>query len=238
MLNIELLNIKQKIILDDEYNTWMKKIADIETEFAESSDFNNKVALDHGMKHMDRVANSIYYLLKEYGCNKEICILGYIAGLIHDIGMIDGKKGHAENGAEMSRTFLKRLNIVNQIDIEKIANAIKNHGNGGTKPDILTTFLAISDKVDMCKQRSLAKQSPIQLIENYIIRIENRTLQINYIMNDSKGKEGLYTIPKSIDIPTTLANNLGLEVKFYINGKSEKFEDRESYTGKIYERKE
>lgn len=82
---MELEIIKQKIISDVEYQKWMKEIANIEKEFANSSDFNNKIALDHGIKHMNRVAMNVYKLMNEYGCDKSICNLGYIAGLIHDI---------------------------------------------------------------------------------------------------------------------------------------------------------
>ncbi len=234
----QLMNIKEKIILDDEYKDWMKKISNIENEFVISSSFNNQVALDHGIEHMNRVANNVYSLLKEYNCSKDICILGYIAGLVHDIGMIKGKKGHAENGAEMSKSFLKKLDFIDIRDIQKIANAIKNHGNGGRNPEEITSFLTISDKVDVCKSRFLGDVSPIQYIENYTIKINNGVLQINYRMNDLKGKEALYTIPKSIDIPKRLGSNLGMKVEFYINERCEEFKDREEYKGQIYQRKE
>lgn len=237
-MNNELLSIKQIITLNDEYKDWMEKISNIENEFALSSDFNNKVALDHGIEHMDRVANNVYKLLEEYNCNKKICKLGYIAGLIHDIGMIYGKKGHAQNGAEMAKIFLEKLKLVDICDIQTITNAIKNHGDGGVSPDIITSVLAISDKIDMCKKRSLGKLSPIQFIENYTINIKDGVLHINYIMTDLKGKEGLYIIPKSIDIPRTLGSNLGLQVKTYINGEYEKYKDRKDYKGKIYQREE
>lgn len=234
----ELLNIKQTIISNSEYKKWMEKISAVENEFALSSDFNNIVALDHGIEHMNRVADNVYKLLEEYNCDKKTCILGYIAGLIHDIGMIYGKKGHAQNGAEMSKTFLQKLHLLETLDIEIITNAIKNHGSGGENPDVITSFLAIVDKADMCKARSLGKSSPIKCIENYMIKIQNGILHINYTMPNLKGKEGLYIIPKSIDVPKTLGRNLGLQVKIYINGKCEEFKDRDDYKGQIYQRKE
>ena len=66
----KLLKTKEKIILDEEYKIWMQEIAEVERELAISSEFNNKVALDHGIKHMDRVANNVYKLLKEYNCDE------------------------------------------------------------------------------------------------------------------------------------------------------------------------
>lgn len=237
-MNSELLDIKQKIISNNQYKNWMKRISSIENEFATSSVFNNKVALDHGTEHMNRVANNVYKLLKEYNLNQETCKLGYIAGLIHDIGMINGKKGHAEQGAEMAKMFLRELDLIDISDIKILADAIKNHGYGGNTTDTITLILAICDKADMCKKRALGDLSPIQFIENYTVEIQDSTLRISYIMNDLKGKEGLYIIPKSIDIPKTLGTKLGLKVEFYINGKYEKFEDRAEYKGQTYQRKE
>ncbi len=57
-------------------------------------------------------------------------------------------------------------------------------------------------------------------------------------MTDLKAKEGLYIIPKSIDIPQILCVKLGLKIEFYINGKHENFEDRAKYNGQIYKRNE
>ena len=234
----ELLNIKNQIIEDKEYKIWMEKIAKVEYEFAISSKFNNMVTLDHGIKHMDRDANNVYKLLKEYNCNNHTCILGYVTGLVHDIGMIKGKKGHAENGSKLAEIYLKKFDFLNEKDIMQITNPIKNHGNGGENPDEIIAFLAISDKADMCKARSLGNLSPIQYIDDYNLRLENGILQMHYTISNNKGREGLYIIPKSIDIPEKLGKKLGLKVEFYINNKLEKFENREEYAGEIYIRKE
>lgn len=237
-MNNKLSDIKQKIISNEEYKNWTNIISNLEKEFALYSDFNNKIALEHGIKHMDRVANNTYKLLKEYNCDEDVCILGYITGLIHDIGMIHGKPGHAQNGAEMSKTFLEKLDLLDIKDIPKIINPIRNHGNGGKNPDVITSFIAIADKADMCKMRSLGNSSPIKFIEDYEVRIKDNILQISYTMSNLKGKEGLYMIPKSIDIPNMLGSNLGLKVEFYINGEYEEFGDRGNYKGETYLRRD
>lgn len=240
MENIDMLDkkvIKQKIISDSQYKSWMKKIQSITNEFAISSEFNSTVALDHGIEHMDRVANNVYKLLKECNFDEKTCKLGYIAGLIHDIGMVDGKTGHAQKGAEMAKIFLEELNLVDACDIKVITDAIENHGSGGNSIEPITLSLAICDKADMCRKRSLGKLSPIQFIESYTMDIHRNILQINYVMDELKGKEGLYIIPKSIDIPKILGTKLGMQVEFYINGKYEEFEDRIEYKGQIYQRK-
>lgn len=229
--------IKQKITSDYQYKNWMEKIQSVTNEFAISSEFNSKVALDHGIEHMDRVADNVYKLLKECSYEEKTCKLGYVAGLIHDIGMVEGKKDHAQKGAEMAKIFLEELDLADSSDIEVIIDAIKNHGDGGDTTEPVTLSLAICDKADMYKKRSLGKLSPIQLIDNYTIEVQENTLQINYVMTDLRGKEGLYIIPKSIDIPKMLGTKLGLQVEFYINGKYEEFKDRTEYKGQIYQRK-
>lgn len=240
MENIDVLDkkqIKQIILLDNEYKSWMEKIEKITKEFAKSCEFNNKIALDHGIEHMDRVANNVYQLLQ--GCNfsERICKLGYIAGLIHDIGMIEGKSGHAQKGAEMAKQFLEKLQLVDIDGMEVIINAIENHGDGGDTTEPIALSLAICDKADMCKKRSFGNLSPIQLIESYTMKVKQNKLQIYYKISNLKGKEGLYIIPKSIDVPKALAKKLGLQVEFYINGEYEEFQDREEYKGEIYQRK-
>ena len=73
-INFMMANKGEISVLDDMffYNTLYeiinnkKEISNVEKEFAISSEFNNKVALDHGIHHMDRVANNLYNLLKEY----------------------------------------------------------------------------------------------------------------------------------------------------------------------------
>ncbi len=229
--------IKQKITHDSEYLEWMAKISEIETEFANSSPSNNQVALDHGKNHMDRVANTTYTLLKEYGMDERTSFLGYVSGLVHDIGMIYGKKNHAENGSELASSFLKRLNFLTEKEIEEIKSAISTHGSGANATSIIGSFLAVADKVDMCERRTLGTSSPIQLIKKYDVTIQNKTLKIFYELSSKDGKSGLYMIPKSIDVPTFIANSLGLQVEFYIDGKLEKFEDRNSYQGYVYKRK-
>lgn len=236
MREINLENIKQKIISDEEYIKWMEEISIVENEFGNSSEFNNLVALDHGVNHMNRVAETVYKLMKEYGCSKNICYLGYISGLIHDIGMIYGKKNHAQNGSNMAKLFLKKLGFLNDSEIETVVSAIATHGNGENAESNIGLFLAIADKIDMCKERSLGKSSPIHLINSYNANINQDTLEIYYEMLSAKGIEALYMIPKSIDIPQKIANDLRIKIKFFINGKIEEFIDRKNYEGQIYKR--
>lgn len=227
--------IKNRITSDKEYLTWMDKISKVEMEFAASSPFNNQVALDHGIKHMTRVASITYILLKDYGENENTCFLGYVAGLTHDIGMIYGKKNHAKNGSELVLPFLTRLNLLPIEEIKKVVEAIAMHGNGeGT--NIIGKMLAIADKIDMCKERTLGTSSPIKAIKDYKVYIENNILKINYSVTSEEGKIGFYIIPKSLDIPTQVGNSLGLKVEFYLNQKLENFSDRKDYLGEIYSR--
>ena len=238
MKNMKLEEIRQKIISDDEYTKWMKEISKVQIDFAHSSDFNNKIALDHGLQHMNRVAEIVYRLMQEYGCDENSCCLGYIAGLIHDIGMIHGKKNHAQNGSDMAKLFLEKLDFLTEDEIAEIVNAIAIHGNGENAKSSIGLFLALADKIDMCNERSLSKTSPIQMIKKYNVSIHYGVLEINYDITSSEGIEVFYILPKTIDIPKKVSTELGLEIKFFINGKQENFDDRKNYQGEIYIRSE
>lgn len=237
-MKTKLEKIKQEIVLHEDYIKWGKEIKKFEESFANSSDFNNSVALDHGIKHMERVASQVYLLLKQYGCDEHTSCLGYIAGLIHDIGMIYGKENHAQNGSELSKIFLKKLQILTDSEIEIIANAILTHGNGKNAENCIGVILALVDKIDICKERSIGLYSPIKMIDSYSVNIKENTLVIDYKMISLQGKEGIYMIPKTIDVPIMLAEKLGLNIQFFINGVIEEFIDRNDYKGKIYKREE
>ncbi len=226
--------VKAKIMNDSEYLIWMEQISKIEREFTNSSSFNNQVALDHGKKHMDRVAYTTYNLLKEYGEDENTCFLGYVTGLIHDIGMIHGKKNHAENGSKLAFDFLQRLDFLTEAEVETICSAISTHGSGENATNIIGSLLAISDKIDMCEERTLGTVSPIKFIKDYQVWIKDKTLYIDYSVVSDEGKTGLYIIPKSIDIPVKIGKKLGLKVEFYINHRLEMFEDRKEYSGQVY----
>lgn len=87
------------------------------------------------------------------------------------------------------------------------------------------------------QRRTLGTFSPIQSIKDYGVTIQNKILKISYEFSSKDGKIGLYMIPKSIDVPISIASSLGLQVEFYIDGKLEEFEDRNSYQGYVYKRK-
>lgn len=112
------------------------------------------------------------------------------------------------------------------------------HGSGKNAENCIGVFFALVDKIDICKERSIGLFSPIKMIDSYSINLKENTLIIDYEMTSLQGKEGIYMIPKTIDVPIILAEKLELNISFFINGKTEDFTDRDDYKGKIYKRTE
>lgn len=132
---------------------------------------------------------------------------------------------------------MKRLVFLTEEEINIVCSSIQTHGSGKNATTIIGSFLAISDKIDMCKSRTLGISSPIQEICSYDAHIQDKNLKIFYELSSPDGKKGLYMIPKSIDVPFSIGTSLGLKVEFYNNKKLEEFLDRDSYHGYIYSRR-
>lgn len=86
---------------------------------------NNLLAC-HGRYHTTFVINTIEKLLSILNFEEDIIELGKIAGLLHDIGTIEGKKGHAYRSSEMCIHFLDKTKL-SQENKDTIIHAIEDH---------------------------------------------------------------------------------------------------------------
>ena len=87
---------------------------------------NREEPADWERVHMASSARLAWMLAEERGLDPELCAC---ACTVHDYGRIlYGKQaGHAEAGYEPVKSFLNRLNLFSQTEIEHIALAVKNH---------------------------------------------------------------------------------------------------------------
>lgn len=92
-----------------------------------------KVIQDGRMKHMHGVAEYMRNNAEKYGLNL-YCM--YIVGLLHDIGYINGKASHEENGANM----LLSLKV-----LEKYCDIIRFHGK--TPEEYKAIFRCSDDEI-------------------------------------------------------------------------------------------
>lgn len=108
----------------------------------------------HGRYHTHFVINTIEELLSSLNFDEYIIELGKIAGLLHDIGTINGKKGHAYRSSKMCIYFLDKTKL-SQESKDIIVHAIKDHSNGNEIDSPVGAALVLADKIDICKNRVL-----------------------------------------------------------------------------------
>jgi len=231
----------EKIILfivnDRVYIDYMDRIKTITFEFAELSEINGSIAFNHDLEHAIFVAKTTEKLLEMLKCDERTCKLGYIAGLLHDIGMIDGKKGHVEKGVILAKEYLKQFCLTVE-EKNLILSAIGNHGDCDNMNSLIDACITIADKTHFDRSRVIkSKYSYLLKLNNIIsnqILIDSNNLIIKYEVDQDFNKAIFYIIPKSIDILVDVAGKLNLKPIFYINDKEDTFADRDEYDGYVY----
>lgn len=184
---------------------------------------NNLLAC-HGRYHTTFVINTIESLLTKLNFGEDVIELGKIAGLLHDIGTIDGKKGHAHRSSEMCIHFLEKTKLSQECK-GIIIHAIEDHSNGNEINSPVGAALLIADKIDISKNRvlELGKQdrwhSNLLNIEETILIVEDKNIIINYIVNDKFSRKILSEEwKKGITLPIKASNYFDCNCIFQLNG--------------------
>lgn len=179
---------------------------------------------DHGRYHTTFVIKTIEKLLTKLNYGENIIELGKIAGLLHDIGTIEGKKGHAHRSSEMCIHFLNKTRL-SQESKDIIIHAIEDHSNGNEINSPVGAALLLADKIDISKDRvlELGKQdrwhNNLLNIEETILTVEDKNIIINYVVNDKFSKKILLEEwKKGITIPIKASNYFGYNCIFQLNG--------------------
>lgn len=184
--------------------------------------------IDHSWNHINRVTNTVEYILNELNCNDEIIDCGKIAALLHDIGNIKGRDSHAEKSYEMTKEYFlgKDLDEKNK---NSILEAIKHHGGRDNTDNLVEVALVFADKVDFIKSRMLPMgrtiegQREMSNIEKVDIDLNDESLSVNFITNEYFNKEefeAFYFTPKIFKAINNLAEYLNIKGKIQINGES------------------
>lgn len=178
----------------------------------------------HGRYHTTFVIKTIENLLTKLNFEENIIELGKIAGLLHDIGTIEGKKGHAQRSSEMCIKFLDKTKLSKE-NKDIIIHAIEDHSNGNEINSPVGAALLLADKIDISKNRvlELGKKdywhNNLLNIEETILTVENKNIIINYIVNDKFSKEILSEQwKKGITKPIKASNYFGCNCIFQLNG--------------------
>lgn len=200
-------------------------------ELNDCIDSINKVNEDnllacHGRYHVTFVVNTIEYLLTELHFEKDRIELAKIAGLLHDIGVIEGKKGHAKRSSQMCIYFLDKTKLLKESK-DLIIQAIKDHSNGDDILSPVGASLLLADKIDLSKKRVLALGEKdrwhrnLLNIEEIQLTVEKKNMIINYTVNDHFSQEIFQEEwKKGITIPMKAARYFGCNCIFQLNGNT------------------
>lgn len=184
----------------------------------------NNLFACHGRYHTTFVIKNVENLLAKLGFNDAVIELGKIAALLHDIGAIKGKKGHAHRSSEMAVYFLDKTQL-SQESKNIIIHAIDDHSNGNEINSPVGAALLLVDKIDISKDRvlELGKQdrwhSNWLNIEKNLLTVEEKNIIINRVVNDKFSKEILSEEwEKGRTMPVKASNYLGYKCIFQFNG--------------------
>ncbi len=204
-------------------------------EIIDSINEKNKETLcnGHGRYHTTFVVNTIETILEGLGYSKEIIELGKIAGLLHDIGVITGKKNHALKSSEMSKNFLD-LTFLSDKEKEIIIHAIYDHSNGLEINSPIGAALLIADKIHLSKDRVLELGYEDKWHKNLLnikavtLSIDDKRIIISYEVTSNFSKEIFFSEwSKGFLIPIKACAYLGCECIHKINNKIVNFKEIE-----------
>jgi uncharacterized protein len=109
---------------------------------------------DHGRRHVHLVAVNAARVLSELGYDERACDLAAVAGLLHDIGNVQGREGHAAAGAEMAYRLLVARDVSGH-DAAIVRDAVANHDEIelGQPVSAPSASLIVADKADIHRSR-------------------------------------------------------------------------------------
>jgi len=109
---------------------------------------------DHGRRHVTLVGVNAARVLASLGFDGRAPDLAAVAGLLHDIGNVEGRDGHAAAGAELAHRLLVERDVPeDEADAIKIAIANHDEVEGGVAQTVTSAALIIADKADIHRSR-------------------------------------------------------------------------------------
>jgi hypothetical protein len=109
---------------------------------------------DHGRRHVTLVGVTAARVLATLGHDRRAADLAAVAGLLHDIGNIEGREGHAAAGAAMAYRILLERGVPHD-EASEIQVAVENHDEveGATVATVTSAALIVADKADIHRSR-------------------------------------------------------------------------------------
>ena len=177
----------------------------------------------HGSYHAGFVEKRVEKILTDLNYDKRTIEIGKITGLIHDIGCISGKKGHALKSSQMCKKFLCKINVTT-LEKKIITQAILDHSNGNNIKSAIGASLLIADKTNLSKKRILNSNDVNNYHKNLLevdkvdVSIIRKDMIINFVAYDKFSIIKLNELwNKAFIVPVKAAKYLNYTVIFTIN---------------------
>lgn len=108
---------------------------------------------EHGLRHVNLVSTVTHGILLQLQAPSRRAELGAIAGYLHDLGNLVGRKGHSASGGVMAIPLLQKMGMPPD-EIVVVVTAIANHDEDGGEPvSDVSAALIIADKSDVHRSR-------------------------------------------------------------------------------------
>ena len=109
----------------------------------------------HNFEHVKNVSKIAEKILTDLNFNEETIYKCKIACLLHDVGVLQGKKEHAKRSFEYARKLFEDKNWIFE-DSESILDAIKNHSSGFETNNLISlSILSLSFTLSLIAFNSL-----------------------------------------------------------------------------------
>lgn len=176
----------------------------------------------HSFEHIKNVSMIAEKILKDLDFDEDTIYKCKIACLLHDVGVLQGKEGHAERSFEYAKKLFneKKWNFEG---LESVLEAIKNHSSGFETDNIITLAIILADKLDIKKSRISEEGKKVEgnrqyaHIEDITINIKNSILTIDFITDkkiDIKEINNYYFTSKVFKAIEAFSKKMNL--KYYI----------------------
>lgn len=203
-----------------------KRIRDIYKGIDEKEEANIEAWGHHNFDHVNNVKDIVEEVLKKLKFDNEFIEEAKIAAIMHDVGAIQGKPGHAERSYIYTNNYFRENNIELKHK-EQILDAIRNHSNGFDSDNMIQLALIFADKLDIKYTRPTKRGLEIPGNRQYgnitdiITDIDGNTLKVSFLSNnklDKKELEDFYFMRKVARAIKAFSKKLGLDYKIYLNG--------------------
>ena len=140
----------------------------------------------HNIEHVKNVSKVAEKILENLNFDEETIYKCKIACLLHDIGALQGKEGHAQRSFEYARKLFEDKNWIFD-GYESVLEAIQCHSSGFETNNIIALSIILADKLDIRKTRISKAGKEIKgnrqygHIEDIITNVQDDILTINFI---------------------------------------------------------